>query len=53
MPEDPKERNTATLEELTISNMYEIGAVIELLEEKGIITKEEVLDRIKKMSGKK
>ena len=29
MPEDPKERNTATLEELTISNMYEIEAVIE------------------------
>ena len=26
--------------ELTISNMYEFGAVIELLEEKGIIIKE-------------
>ncbi len=32
--------------------MYEIEAVIELLEEKGIITKEEVLDRMKKMSRK-
>ena len=51
MPEAPKERNTATLEELTISNMYEIEAVIELLEEKGITTKEEVLGRKKKMRG--
>ncbi len=35
MPQDPQEKQSATLEELTISNMYEIEAVVELLEEKG------------------
>ena len=29
MPEDPQEKQSSTLEELTISNMYEIEAVIE------------------------
>jgi hypothetical protein len=47
-PVDPK----ASIEELTISNMYEIEALIEVLAIKGIISKEEVLEEIKRMRGK-
>ncbi len=32
------------LEELAISNMWETSALVELLERKGILTKQEVLD---------
>ncbi len=35
-----------TLEELAISNMWETSALVELLERKGIFTKQEVLDMI-------
>jgi len=51
MPQDPRE--TATLEELTISTMYEVEAVINILERKGLLTKDEVLEEIKILSGKK
>ena len=47
---DPKE--VITLEELAISNMYEIGALIELLEKKGIVTKQEILDTIQELRQK-
>ncbi len=56
MPEDLKHlkgRDTATLEELTISTMYEVEAVINVLERKGLLTKDEVLTEIKILSGKK
>ena len=33
-----------TLKELTISNMWETSALVELLERKAILTKQEVLD---------
>ncbi len=35
-----------TLEELAISNMWETSALVELLERKEILTKQEVLDMI-------
>jgi len=38
---------TVTLEEITVSNMYEIEAIIRVLEKKGILTHEEVLDELK------
>jgi len=37
MPENPKERDVATLEELTVSTMYEAEALINILERKGTI----------------
>ncbi len=52
MPQDHKERETATLEELTISTMYEVEAVINVLYRKGLLTKDEVLEAIKILSGK-
>jgi hypothetical protein len=50
-PLDPKE--IVSIEELTISNMYEIEALIEVLVRKGMVSKEEVLEEIKKMRGRK
>jgi hypothetical protein len=34
------------LEEATISNMWEIGAIVELLERKGLCTKQDLYDII-------
>jgi len=44
---DPKE--TATFEELLMSNVYTQEALINLLEKKGIINKEELLKEIKRL----
>jgi len=41
---DPKD--LVTLEDLAISNMWENAALVELLERKGVLTKQEVLDMI-------
>jgi hypothetical protein len=47
---DPKE--VVDFKELLLSNMYEIQALINLLEGKGIITKIEILEEIKRMKIK-
>lgn len=44
---DPKE--TVTFEELLISNIYTQEALINLLEKKGIIDKNELLEEIKRL----
>ncbi len=44
---DPKE--AVTLEELAISNMWETSVLVELLERKGILTKQDVLDMIQEL----
>ena len=41
---DPKE--VVSIEELAISNMWENAALVELLERKGILTKQELLDMV-------
>ncbi len=46
-PLDPKD--LVTLEELAISNMWETSALVELLERKGILTKQEVLAMIQEL----
>jgi hypothetical protein len=43
------QREIVTVQELTISNMLEIGALRELLFKKGIIGEEEFIDRYKKL----
>ena len=40
-------KETVNLEELTISNMYEIEAIIRVLERKGMLTYSEVLEDLK------
>ncbi len=44
---DPKE--LVTIEELAISTMWETSALVELLERKGILTKQEVLAMIQEL----
>lgn len=45
-------REIVTLEELAISNSFEIAALIEVLEEKGLLTKAEVLEMVKRLKTK-
>jgi hypothetical protein len=40
-------RQTVTFEELAYSNMLQVQALVELLEEKGLLTRHEVLERVK------
>jgi len=49
-PLDPRE--VVSIQEIAISNMYEIEALIQVLARKGIVSKEEVLEEIKKMRAK-
>ena len=44
-PLDPN--HLITLDELAISNMWETSALVELLELKGILTRQDVLDMIR------
>ena len=48
---DPKE--TKIIEELVTSNMFKIEALIEVLAEKGIVKKKEILDMILRMKKRK
>jgi hypothetical protein len=47
---DPKE--TVTIEELALSHMWEMAALLDVLERKGLITKQEVLDAIQELRRK-
>lgn len=47
----PKERKTVTLEEMAYSSMLSVNALVELLDEKGIVSKAEVLQRIRKLQA--
>ncbi len=49
-PLDPKE--LVTLEELTISNMCEVAALIEVLEKKGVMKKQDILHAIRELRQK-
>ncbi len=42
-------REEVPLERIVLSNMYSIEALIDVLVEKGLVTKEEVLKRIEKV----
>ena len=42
-------RITVGVEELAYSNMMTLNALVGLLEEKGVVTKQEVLDRVKRL----
>ena len=47
MTEQIKNKETVSIEEVTLSNMYEIEAIIRVLERKGFLTHDEVLDELK------
>jgi hypothetical protein len=48
MPELPRNLNV-TFEELAFSNMLTINALVELLTEKGVVTQQEISERIKNL----
>ncbi len=48
---DPRE--TVSFEELLLSNVIEQEALVNLLEKKGMITKAELLEEIKRLRDKK
>ena len=43
-PLDPKE--LVTIEDLAVSTMWEVAALVELLERKGLLTRQEIYDTI-------
>jgi hypothetical protein len=47
---DPKE--LVTLQELALSNTYEIAALVAVLERKGLVAAAEVLEEIKRLKQK-
>ena len=45
-------RQTVSFEELAYSNMLTLNALVELLTEKGVLGKEEILDRAKQLQSR-
>jgi hypothetical protein len=43
---DHQKRETVSLEQMSYSNMLTINALVELLDERGILAKKDVLERI-------
>jgi hypothetical protein len=44
-------RQTVSFEELAYSNMLTLNALVELLAEKGLLSKQEVLERVKQLQA--
>jgi len=42
---------SVSVDELAISNMLKLNALVELLDEKGLLGKQEVLDRVKRLTA--
>jgi len=53
MSNKPTKREIVSVEELALSNAYQSEAMINVLERKGLLTKAEVLEELKEMSGMK
>ncbi len=53
MAERMDKRETVSLEELTLSNVYQLEALVLLLEEKGILTVDELIEKIKELRAAK
>ncbi len=52
MSENRPKRETMSMEEATISNMWEIAALVEVLERKGLCTKQDLYNIIAEFRGK-
>ena len=53
MPEKIDDSETVNLEQLVVSHSYEMIALITVLERKGILTRGEVVEVIKELTGTK
>lgn len=49
MAEQLPQEEAVTLEELVVSNSYEMVALITVLEKKGLVTREEIISVIKEL----
>jgi hypothetical protein len=52
MSDDRPKRETMSIEEATISNMWEIAAIVEVLERRGLCTKQNLYDIITEFRSK-
>lgn len=52
MSDDRPKRDTMSIEEATVSNMWEIAAIVEVLERKGLCTKQDLYDIISEFRRK-
>jgi hypothetical protein len=52
MSDDRPKRDTMSIEEATISNMWEIAAIVEVLERKGLCSKQDLYDIISEFRRK-
>jgi len=52
MSDQRPKRDTMSLEEATISNMWEIAAIVEILERKGLCSKQDLFDIITELRQK-
>ena len=52
MSDDRPKRETMSIEEATVSNMWEIAAIVEVLERKGLCSKQDLYDIIAEFRGK-
>ena len=48
---EPPSRKAVTFEEIAYSNTRTLNALVELLSEKGVLTKAEILERVKKLQS--
>ncbi len=53
MAEQMDKRERVSLEELVLSNVYQLEALVLLLDEKGILTVEELVEKIKELQAAK
>ncbi len=52
MSDQRPKRETMSIEEATVSNMWEIAAIVEVLERKGLCSKQDLYDIITEFRGK-
>ena len=53
MSDNSNESNKVDFKEIVITNIFEIEAIVEVLEEKGIMTREDYRERVNKMKEKR
>ena len=53
MPDQPEKREAVSVEDLALSNAYQLEAIINVLERKGLLTKDEVLAELEIIAATK
>ena len=53
MPDQPEKHETVSVEDLALSNAYQLEAMINVLERKGLLTTAEVLEELQVLAATK